>query len=274
MGRPERRGTGACEAVPGQRGGGGGARLGARGGGAVAGGTGVGGRRAAGHGVGDWRADVAPAGRAGERLVVPPRRLRRHALPHGHPSQRADDSRRLCRRRARGGERAGLSARRRGGDRSLLPHRRRHPPVPLRHGLAHHRNVRGLRSRRRRGSRPRSERRGDDPRHGDRGNAGVGPARDLRLDGQGDERGTPRAGGRVRRAPGPRRFHRPGHGARRAARLRRGHGPRERLVPRRRGTGTALGDPQRRTQALPLRRRGPSDHRRGDRAPRDGRCAP
>ena len=39
------------------------------------------------------------------------------------------------------------------------------------------------------------------------------------------------------------------------------------------GLGRRWGDPQRRTQALPLRRRGPSDHRRGDRAPRDKRRA-
>ncbi len=199
-------------------------------------------------------------------------RLRRHAPQDDHPPGGPG---RLGDLRAGGNDgRLGPAAHRRAGarHRRLVPARQRDVPGPLRPGLAHHR----LDGDARRGGRVRAAprpRRGAH-RHGagHRRLAAGGHARAVRHDDQALPSRRRGARGTALGAAREARVHREPQGHRGAARLRAGRLHQVRLEGGHRRAGPALRDLLQHLQALRLRHRDPSLHRRLRAAARARAC--
>ena len=200
--------------------------------------------------------------RAGQRHHVAHLRLRRHAPEDHHPSGRAGGVGRAGAGRAARRERARRDRRAGARHRRGLPHRQRDVPRPLRPRLAHHRLDRHARRSGRLRPAARARRAADRDGAGHRRVAAGGPARTVRHDDQAlssGRRGAGRAHVGLARAA---RLHRQPARAGSAARLRAGGLGQARVERGDRRARRALRNLVQHLQAVCLRHRHPSEHRR------------
>ena len=227
--------------------------------------------RAPGHRAGPARPRRHGRRRAGQRHHLAHLRLRRHPPQDHHPPGRPGGLGAAGAGRAHRRERAAADRRAGAGHRRLLPHRQRDVPRPLRPRLAHHRLHRHARRGRRLRPPAGPGRGADRDGAGHRRVAAGGHARAVRHHDQALPSGRRGTGRPDVGAAGEAWLHRQRQSAGGAARHDPDRLDQVRLARSHRRTGPALRDLVQQLQALCLRHRDPSQHRRLRAVARAGR---